>query len=95
MAYIGSVSCKKCGIQYIDNRELVTVWHTADTKFEICEIECPECHRIITESIDPPTAYIFKLQGCNFKDLNDKYEPLTEELINNWNIGEDLEKILI
>lgn len=87
------INCDNCGTVDIEDSADIVLWHTQDLIRIICEITCPRCMQPTTESIGSIPEQFFRGHGARTKDLNDKYEPLTETDIDNWNMMEELDEI--
>lgn len=93
VAYIGYVECDNCD-QYVyikDARDLKIWFHPDDPK-PLSEIECTNCHTLVQSRISWEHMVNFRRRGCKVTDLNERFTPLTEEEIENWDFDADYEK---
>ena len=71
---------------------MVTIWYNADDPQPIAEVRC-ECGDIITYPISTETLLVFKSNDVKIKKFNDKFDPLTEEMIEAWDIESELQEL--
>lgn len=92
---IGYIECDSCSrYTQIDNPEQVTIWYHPDGK-PIASVECTSCGDTVESKIGMDHMRNFKKHGCRISDLSDKFEPLTEEMIDNWDIDAELKQLQI
>lgn len=90
MGFLGWMRCDTCAIQYITDPAQVTMWRDHDEIEVYAEIACPKCYQTVRSLISYETLLVFKRHGIEVNDYNDKFEPLTAELIDSWDIDAEL-----
>lgn len=84
--YIGYVECASCGrFNHFKDSSLVTIWeHEDDRSLPITDCKCPKCGEVTTSRIQNDHVLNFRHNGVATKPYNDRFEPLTEEMIDEW-----------
>jgi hypothetical protein len=90
MGFLGWMRCETCAIQYITDPSQVTLWHTHDEPEIYAEIACPKCSAIVRSLISDDTLAVFERNGIEVRSYNDKFEPLTDDIIDSWDIDAEL-----
>lgn len=90
MGFLGWMRCDTCTIQYITDPKQVSLWHDHDESEVYAEIKCPKCGGLVTSLISHETLLVFERHDIPVKSFNDKFEPLTDELIDSWDIDAEL-----
>jgi hypothetical protein len=88
--HIGWINCDKCRIQYITKPTQVTIWFSADEADQLAEVTCPSCKTLVESRIGVEAFMSFKRYGVEVKNFNDKFEPLSDEQISEWDISKEL-----
>ena len=85
MGYLGYVECDSCTkYVYINSPADIQIWYHPDDPKPLAETTCKECDHKITSRIDFMEMANFRKRGCLIRDFNDKFEPLTEAMIDEW-----------
>ena len=91
MGYLGYVECDECGkYTYINKPEEVKIWFHPDDAKALAEVDCVNCGVTVESKISFDHVQNFKRRGCTIMGLNDRYAPLTEEFIDEWDIDGEL-----
>jgi hypothetical protein len=88
--YFGWLRCEKCTISYITNAGDVVIWLYADDT-ATAEVKC-KCGDTITAPISTETFVVFRRNDVIVKNFVDQFEPLTEEMIEGWDVGAELKQ---
>lgn len=96
--YLGYVECDHCDkYAYIDSPAQINIWyHPDDDRSALAETVCSECGELIVGRIDFNEMMNFRKRGCVVRDYNDKFPPLTKEMVDQWDdsaIEEELKSI--
>jgi phage FluMu protein Com len=95
VAYIGYLECDNCNhFVHIKNPDELTIWYHPDDSRSLASVKCPKCKHTTESRIEYDDMANFKIKGCKVKDFGDKFVPLTEELIDEWDIVADLKSLL-
>lgn len=87
--YIGYLKCGNCtAIVYIHTPSEVDIWHHPDDQ-ALAEVKCPSCGHVTQDRISIEHMINFRLRGCQIKRFNDKFEPLTADMIDAWDAKSD------
>ena len=89
-SYIGFVHCPGCGIKHLTDPSKVTVWFSADSYEQLTEAVCPGCENTIESRVSFETMVAFKQYNVRIRQFSERYELLTEELIDKWDIDSEL-----
>ena len=91
MGYIGYAECDECQeFVYYSDPSQINIWYHQDDPSALAEVECPKCKHIIVSRIPFDHQANFKKRGCVFKSFNEKFTPLTEKEIDEWDIEAEL-----
>jgi hypothetical protein len=82
--YVGHMNCSTCGYVYITDPMSVTIWFALDNKEQLCETTCPKCKQIRSSRIGLDDFVALRTHGVQVKPLGEKFEKLTEEMIDKW-----------
>lgn len=85
VGYLGYVECDKCtNFVYIDSPSEIAIWYHPDDPKPLAEVMCTECNHLVVSRIEFHEMANFRKRGCVVKSLNDKFTPLTEQMIDEW-----------
>jgi hypothetical protein len=85
VGYLGYVECDNCTkYVYIDSPADIQIWYHPDDPKPLAEAICNDCGHVITSRIDFLEMANFRKRGCIVRDFNDKFPPLTEQMIDEW-----------
>lgn len=82
--YVGHINCSQCGYQYITDPDSVTIWFNLDHVKQLCEAICPGCKQVRASRIELEDFIALRTHNVQVKPFGDKFEPLTEEMIDAW-----------
>lgn len=90
---IGYVQCDNCR-EYvdIDAPQRVTIWSHPDDPKALASVACPQCEFVTTSPIESDHLANFQKKGCVVKPYSDRFEPLTEKAIDEWDFDADYEQ---
>jgi hypothetical protein len=66
------------------------IWFAPDAQKQLVNVKCPGCGRVIEARLDFDDTAAFRSHGVVFKPLTEKFEPLTEQSIDEWDIDREL-----
>lgn len=90
MSFLGYATCTECkGLIYFNEVDEINLWYHPDDPEPLAEVKCA-CGETIEARIGMDHFFNLKSRGCVAKPFNDKFEKLTEEMINEWKIDEEL-----
>lgn len=85
VGYLGYVECDNCTkYVYIDSPSDIAIWYHPDDPKPLAEVTCTECDHLTVSRIDFHEMINFRKRGCVVKSLNEKFSPLTEKMIDEW-----------
>lgn len=86
--YLGHVICSECGYRHIRQASQVTIWYAKDQKRQTATVVCDGCGNSIDSNIGLEDLIAFTQLGVTAKPLSDKFTPLTEAQIDEWDFAE-------
>lgn len=87
--FIGYIECDSCGkFVHISNPDDIYIWAHPDDPRPLAQATCP-CGSKVTSRIDRDHMINFKKRGCKIRDYSERFEPLTEEAIDDWDFEKD------
>lgn len=90
MSYIGYAECDDCHkFVYYSDPANIYIWDHPNDK-TIAEVVCPLCGLKIVSQISADHRENFRRRGCVINHINDKFPPLTEKDIDEWDIDAGL-----
>ena len=91
---IGYVECDDCGaFTYLCRADEITIWYHPDDPKPVAEAYCAACDSVVSARIDFDHMANFKRYGCKVVSLHHKFEELTEEAIDEWDIDSELQMV--
>lgn len=91
MSYLCHARCDECdNLTYVKDSEGVKIWYHPDDPEPLTEVICGHCGYVIQERIGMDHLMNLRARGVQVRDFNDKFEPLTEEMIDEWDIEAEL-----
>lgn len=94
MGFLGYLECDNCdSYVYLNKPEDINVWFHPDDPRPLAEALCPKCGNTVSSRIPHDHMANFKRRGVIIRDFNDKFEPLTEEMIEAWDIESEFATI--
>lgn len=91
VGYIGYAECDNCfKFVYYNDPSQIDIWYHEDDPCVLAEVKCTFCGHIVVSRIAYDHMANFRRRGCVLKDLNDKFPPLTEQEIDEWDIDAEL-----
>lgn len=94
MKYLGHIRCPQCGYTYITDPKRVIIYFNFDSPEQLTEVSCEGCDQILEGKIDLADVIAFSSNGVEISDLNNKFPPLTNNDIDNWDIEEELKSVI-
>jgi hypothetical protein len=91
MSYLAHARCGSCDkTVYMKNPADIKIWYHPDDPNPLTEVVCSFCGEIIRARITPDHYMNLRKRGCMIRGYGDRFEPLTEEMIDNWDIDAEL-----
>jgi hypothetical protein len=85
MGFLGYVDCDNCEhFVHFNNPDEIKIWFHPDDPRSLAEVTCPVCGHTTEGRIDFDHMSNLRRRGCVVSELNNKFEPLTEEMIDEW-----------
>lgn len=92
MGFLGYVQCDDCDrFVYIKKPTDIVIWFHPDDPRPLCEVTCPSCNKLVASRIDFDHMANFRRRGVTIRDFNDKFEALSEQMIEEWDIDSELD----
>jgi hypothetical protein len=90
-SFLVHATCDECTeVTYVRDAAGVKIWYHPDDPEPLSEVICGHCGYVIQCRIGMDHMLNLRQRGVEVKDLNDKFEPLTEEMIDEWDIDAEL-----
>jgi predicted nucleic-acid-binding Zn-ribbon protein len=94
MGYLGYAECDSCGkFNYYLKAEDISIWFHPDDPYALTEATCKKCGYTVVSRISHDHLRNFMRRGCALKDFSDRFKPLTEEEIDEWDIEAEWESV--
>lgn len=90
MKFLGHILCPTDGYTYIIDATKVTTYFSPDLSLYLTEVVCEQCGRTIEGKIDKEALIAFMGHGIRVIPYGNRFDPLTEDMILEWNIDKDL-----
>lgn len=90
MKFIGHIICPTDGYTYITDPKQVLIYFSPDAASYFTEVICDTCGNIVEGNIDAEFFLAFRGHGVKVVPYGNRFEALTDEMIAEWNIDEDL-----
>jgi hypothetical protein len=95
VGFIGFVECDACKVfTHITEPKNLTIWYHPDDPEILSEVRCPSCGHIQPSRIQYDDFSNFRKRGCSIRSFGEKFEPLTEEAIDEWDIDAELRTLI-
>jgi hypothetical protein len=95
MSFLGYATCDECDeLTYFDEPSNINIWFHPDDPKVLAEVDCVHCGYSIQARMGYDHLMNLKRRGCVVRDFNDKFEPLTEEMIDAWDIDAEVMDLL-